>query len=59
MAKKKDDFVFDKIEDNRIFIKKNAKVYAGKEYLLVAGEVLPKEIDKSFLSSFRTEGIIE
>jgi len=43
---------------SKIIIKKDAKVYADKEYHLVAGEELPKEINEKFHSSFRTEGII-
>lgn len=43
---------------DKIIVKKDATVYADKEYQLKKGEELPKEIQKGFHSSFKTEGII-
>ena len=43
---------------DKIIVKKDVTVYADKEYRLKQGEELPKEIDKKFHSSFKTEGII-
>ena len=39
-------------------VKKDATINVGKIYHVKEGDKLPKEIDKNFYSSFKTEGII-